>query len=281
MANIRNQAIDKTFLSLDQAEERGFIHRDYIAHCFRWSHVCKFLAQQHRYKTARILDVGCGRELPLAKLLYSSRYIPEHYVGLDYGPIEEEAIKKFEGGKFPLETFEKMDFLNFAEAWQPNLITCFEVLEHVEPKHMLEMLRKMKRMLLGGGTIILSTPCYDEKTGAADNHVNEITHLALGAILEREGFRIDACYGTFASIKDYKDLLAADGAEELFNHLRGYYDTNVLSTIFAPLYPSRSRNNLWRLSHRSAADAYVPLFKPLEEAPTPWGSSALWKELAV
>ena len=41
MANEFGKAIDKTFLSIDQAETRGFLHRDYIAHCLRWTHVVK------------------------------------------------------------------------------------------------------------------------------------------------------------------------------------------------------------------------------------------------
>ena len=35
MANARGKEIDNTHLSIDQAEARGFIHRDYIAHCLR------------------------------------------------------------------------------------------------------------------------------------------------------------------------------------------------------------------------------------------------------
>ena len=58
MANERGKSVDKTFLSIDNAEERGFLHRDYIAHCLRWTHVVKWLHQGGRYKTARILDVG-------------------------------------------------------------------------------------------------------------------------------------------------------------------------------------------------------------------------------
>ena len=52
MANIRGKAMDNTHLSIDQAEKRGFIHRDYIAHCLRWSHVAKFMGEKSRYKTA-------------------------------------------------------------------------------------------------------------------------------------------------------------------------------------------------------------------------------------
>ena len=57
MAN-KNRPIDKTHLSINSAESRGFLHRDYIAHCLRWTHVAKFLAQQQRDKSARILDIG-------------------------------------------------------------------------------------------------------------------------------------------------------------------------------------------------------------------------------
>ena len=43
MANARGKKVDTTYLSIDNAEERGFLHRDYIAHCLRWSHVVKYL----------------------------------------------------------------------------------------------------------------------------------------------------------------------------------------------------------------------------------------------
>ena len=39
--------IDKTMLSIDNAESRGFLHRDYIAHCLRWTHVTKYLMNQN------------------------------------------------------------------------------------------------------------------------------------------------------------------------------------------------------------------------------------------
>ena len=66
MANARGKEIDNTHLSIDQAEARGFIHRDYIAHCLRWTHVSKYLHLQARYKTARVIDIGCGKDMPLA-----------------------------------------------------------------------------------------------------------------------------------------------------------------------------------------------------------------------
>src|SRR5438046_8210882 len=99
--NKRGKELDRTYLSIGQAEDRGFIHRDYIAHCLRFSHACKVLAAKQFYRTARILDIGCGRELPMAKMLYSSRLIPTMYYGVDAGPINDEDAAKVGAGKFP------------------------------------------------------------------------------------------------------------------------------------------------------------------------------------
>lgn len=269
MPNARGKSIDKTFLSIDNAEERGFIHRDYLAHCLRWSHVCKYLAQFQRYKAAEILDVGCGRELPLAKTLYSSRYIPKSYVGVDYGPINDDAVAVLsKTDKFPGQYFGGLDVTNYHVDDRFNLITCFEVFEHVEPAHGVRMLRHMKKLLSADGRLMLSTPCYSEKTGAADNHVNETTYEALGSILEAVGFEVEDVWGTFASIKDYIDRIAEDGWSALFDQLRDYYDTNYLATVFAPLYPSRARNCLWVLKHGNQRR-----FKPLAEVAKPWSQS--------
>jgi SAM-dependent methyltransferase len=275
MPNVRGKSIDKTFLSVDNAEERGFIHRDYLAHCLRWTHVCKYLAQQQRYKEALVLDVGCGRELPLAKTLYSSRYIPRRYVGVDYGPINADAIAtltktdKFPGTYMPDTDITTADL----QPKEFNLITCFEVFEHVEPEHGVRMLRTMLRLLTDDGRLMLSTPCYNERSGAADNHVNETSYEALGSILETVGFRIEANFGTFASIRDYEQDAIEDRLGNVFDKLREYYDTNYLATIFAPLYPHRSRNVLWVL--RKAVSFDEPRnFKVLEQIQKPWSQSA-------
>ena len=35
----------------------------------------------------------------------------------------------------------------------------------------------------------------------------------------------------------------------LFNKLNKYYDSNIISIIFAPLYPEKSRNVMWHLKN--------------------------------
>lgn len=281
MANERGKSIDNTHLSIDQAEARGFIHRDYIAHCLRWSHVAKYLQQGKRYETAHILDIGCGRDVPLARLLYSSRLIPKtgSYTGLDYNKLKVPEM--FHTGKFPIDLYGETIFPQSAPGFVSgrtfDVITCFEVLEHVEPAQVLLMLQAIRCLLTPGGRAFLSTPCYDPGTGAAANHVNEMSYHAFGSLIEHAGLCIENKWGTFASIRDYVDDIQAEyGLGDVFEKLRAYYDVNYLATIFAPLFPDKARNCLWEVS---AAQESTQFFARLEVYGNPDNSSStLWTE---
>lgn len=278
-----DRTLDKTHLSIDQAENRGFIHRDYIAHCLRWSHVVKFLYQGNKYKTARILDIGCGKEMPLAKLLHSSRLAPTegYYLGVDANkltlPAQFENSKwqpKFMGGKvFPDAEIEEAVSLS-----KPTVITCFEVVEHVMPQGVKNILEGLRTCLAPDGTAFISTPVWDPVVGAADNHINEMTYQAFGALLEDFSFTIEGHWGTFASQRDYKERLELnEPLREIWNNLAQYYDSNYLATVFAPLFPELSRNVLWRVKHHTGQ--LFRQFPKLAEVPGPWTSSPKWEEL--
>lgn len=313
MANARGKEIDNTHLSIDQAEARGFIHRDYIAHCLRWTHVAKYL--QSRYKTARVLDIGCGVDLPLPRLLYSSKLIVEDYVGVEYNKSHKFKLDAFSTGKFPISAYGGIDFATDqvsmrkaiflgpvegkecvvfyrgdneqCEHLLPNTFVSFEMIEHIEPGHCRAVMRKIKTMMDAcrkfegeNPVAFISTPCWDPHVGAAGNHVNEMLYQALGALFEDLGFVIENVAGTFASQRDYKDHLGilAPAYEALSKH----YDSNYLATIFAPLFPEHSRNALWTLRVRDLEyhESHSRKFPPLREVPGPWTSSARWQELA-
>lgn len=277
MANARGKEVDTTSLSLDHAEQRGFLHRDYLGHCLRWSHVVKFMLQNRRYQTAHLLDVGCGKEMPLPKMMYSSRMTHKggSYTGVDYGKLEwPSSIPENVGKKFDMCFAEKFDF---AKDELPrasyDVVVCFEVLEHVEPMHAFRMLQRFREVVAKNGTIFISTPCYDKHTGAADNHVNEMTHDALFCLIGLAGLNVNRHWGVFASQKDYKHLLKNIGDKsfnpryptpELFNALGEYYDSNVLACLFAPLYPEHARNCMWQLTAGKIMQppAHVKLLDP-------------------
>lgn len=299
--NAHGKSVDTTYLSVDNAEDRGFIHRDYIAHCLRWTHFVKVMYERKNYQSARILDVGCGRELPLAKLLYSSKLTSAMYYGVDAGPINDDDLEKItRTQKFPHKVWERTNLLEltngdfdvpeFSKEATPNFVTCFECLEHVEPTMMIDMLRHLKMLTTDDCRFFFSTPCWN-RTDCADNHVNEMLYEALGAVFEGCGFEVVNVWGTFASIRDYQHLLGNPSGTiqkqgwviaDIFDQLRSYYDTNFLSCVFAPLFPAQSRNCLWELRKRKETNTVHDLvrrFPGLSEIQQPWGSSVNWKDM--
>ena len=279
MANARGKEIDNTHLSIDQAEERGFLHRDYIAHCLRWTHIAKYLQLKSRYKTASILDIGCGKDMPLAKMLMTMRMAPQYYLGVEYNQIE--IPKMFEKTKFKPNIVSGMDFTKLGELGNGfNYSVCFEVLEHVEPMKAIEILHHLPKFLKSESVSWFSTPCWDEKGGAADNHVNEMTYVAFGSLLEETGYKILNHWGTFASLKDYKHkLLNIIDWNIMFTKLSGYYDTNYLATIFAPMFPEYSRNCLWETQYVGKLKLEERQFTQITQLAGRLGSSAKWRDI--
>lgn len=294
-----DRQIDKTHLSLDMAEDRGILHRDYIAHCFRWSHVAKHL--QKMYKDAFVLDVGCGKEMPLAKTLYSNRLIPRRYVGVDVNRFDIPEMLM--GKKIPVTIWPETDFcaltIEDLDGELADVATCFEVLEHVTPEHARRICLKIRGAIKPfEGRAFISTPCWNGS--AAGNHINEMTYHALEALLEDCGFKIEGVHGTFASIRDYEPLLGPrnvtdmplkmDGETVLvptfrkaFEQLREYYDSNALSVLFAPMFPEHSRNCIWTLSTNPdliAQTSTVQGSKMFDLQERPWSQHPLWRELS-
>lgn len=250
MAQNPHRLIDRTHLSIDQAEERGFIHRDYIAHCFRWSHVVKFLMKGHTYKDAHIIDIGCGKDQPLPRLLYANKMTGFDYTGIDANVMDfhETLTKAHQNGKMRVSIHDDCDasLLDPNElAWgQGTVGVCFEVLEHMQPFILHRMLNNWKRLFVEKAAIFVSTPVFNGS--AADNHINEMGRRTLGQLFEFHGFRIEGHWGTFASQSDLRMHMTKTD-QEVMDMLGDYYDSNVLSTILAPLYPQASRNILWKL----------------------------------
>jgi len=174
--------------------------------------------------------------------------------------------------------FTTVDQNNIAGGLQYNYSTCFEVLEHVEPIKAIAILDHLPKFLGQDSVSWFSTPCWDEKVGAAANHVNEMTYEAFGSLLEEMGYKILDHWGTFASIKDYKGKLDAFQSGT-FAKLREYYDSNYLATIMAPLFPEHSRNVLWETQYVGKLKIEERKFKPINKLEGRLGSSDKWRDL--
>lgn len=239
----KNPECNKTHLNVSKANQRGLVHRDYIAHMLRWTHVLK-----HVKTGNKILDVGCADGM-LAQVLYVNRFGNNDYIGVDIrkGELEKADERKLKKD----QTFIHMDITNdqipIDDKWS-DVTTCFEVVEHIPEKSLDFVLRELARTTKDDGVVLLSTPNFDGKHKAA-NHVKEYyekelqDHLAKFFIIEKK-------FGTFASQKDIKPVLSK-AEKKIWEKLKEYYDSNMFSVIFAPLYPSESRNILWVLKPRN------------------------------
>jgi hypothetical protein len=252
--------------------------------------VVKFLNQSHRWLDAIVLDVGCGKELPLAKLLYVNKMTPRLYVGVDSNKFDIPEM--LSGKKIPITVWSESNFcaldpqdVSTEDLSLPNVAVCFEVLEHNTPTGCRKLLERLLDLTSEDCHYFISTPCYNGS--AAENHINELTFQALGGLFEDLGFGISAVYGTFASISDYAEGLSnvvignrSTDLRDVFGALRNYYDTNVLAVIFAPLFPENSRNCLWHLVKKQGdAAKQERLFSALAQAPVPWTSHPDWRKL--
>lgn len=243
-----------TQLTPQQEYERHIYHRDQFAHYFRWSHVLK-----NAKIGQKVLDFGCGTG-EMLELFYRNRYRPELYTGVD---IRKKTIEQ------NAEKFEKLDFAEFVDAdlCAPgfdlgetyDVITCFEVMEHIGHANADVFLDNIARHMGPDTVLYLSTPNYDPNVGAAKNHIlgddleiGEWDHFELQDKLS-EHFDIQKKYGTFASIKDYKKLLN-DWQKEMYDTLSEYYDTNILACLMAPMFPEQARNCLWVCQLKTVED---------------------------
>lgn len=244
----RNKTYNCTQLTPQQEFSRHIYHRDQFAHYLRWSHVLK-----NAKIGQTILDFGCGSG-EMLELFYRNKYRPKQYLGLEIREkqVEENKIK-----------FGKLDFAEFRQQdlCEPNLdlgqtfdiITCFEVMEHIGHKNADVFLDNIAYHCNNDTVVYLSTPNYDPKVGAAENHmlgpereVGEWDHFELQDKLS-EFFIIKNKYGTFASQKDYKNDLH-DWQIPMYEELKKYYDSNLVANIMAPLVPAEhARNCLWVL----------------------------------
>ena len=233
---------DKSHLSIDTVENTLLVHRDYIAHCMRWTYVMRHLVMGQKWRNHAILDIGCGVDIPLYKMLCTNKLSGVRYHGVDINKISMP--EKFANRKIPYTLYSETDFLSMEPTEEIDLVTSFEMLEHVPYEYAAATLTHANKISKDTANLIVSTPVFDPQVGMAKNHINEMTRTQMIEILNKAGWQIEKCFGTFASEKDCKPHMN-EADKSVLNRLREYYDSHYLATLFAPLYPEHSRNNIW------------------------------------
>ena len=242
--------------SLSAGMEGAKLHRDYTAHWHRWSFARRFIK-----KTDHVLEIGCGVERPLWRMLFHGTMpLAAGYVGVDLNPLPKGV-----GAKHKLS--EIVGGFNFVQSWRDlkrpvgasgkagfDVIVHLEVIEHMKVEHGRKLLKGAFELLRPGGVMLMSTPVYDGKRHAA-NHIHEYTVPELQRIVEQAGFAVEQRFGTFMDVRELRNAIKAkpefmnpdlvDEVGRVSKALSAYYDNDAISCIFAPLFPDYARNNLW------------------------------------
>jgi 2-polyprenyl-3-methyl-5-hydroxy-6-metoxy-1,4-benzoquinol methylase len=139
-----------------------------------------WLVQKHLKPGMRILDVGAGDKR-------MERRVKDAYPDILYKSMDIDR-------RTPHDYYALADIDE-----QFDLIILFEVIEHLELEHGMEMLRRLNELLLDGGILIISTPnifnpsrFWIDATHKVAYHYEE-----LGGILIIQGFEVVRIYRTF------------------------------------------------------------------------------------
>lgn len=236
--------------------ERHVFHRDQFAHYLRWTHILK-----EAKIGETIVDFGCGKG-NLLEVLYRNRFKCKQYIGID---IRERTIA---GAK---ESFKAVDWATFVaddlilnkhdySKFQADKVCSFEVLEHVGKQNADKFCENFKACGNIEATYYISTPNFDKQVGAAGNHtydsgdgrgvdVQEFSYQELHDLFSKHFVIVDS-FGTFASQRDYKPLMN-EWQTNMYDHLKRYYDPNLIANLMAPFFPQASRNTLWILKNNN------------------------------
>lgn len=237
---------------LKEGSHGTHLARDYSAHFFRWS-----FARQLIKPTDDVLEVGCGQDQPLSKILVRgpSRGVGT-YTGVDLNPLKgSKDFKLTFHGEFNF--VERYKELLKAKPEGFDLVIHLEVIEHMRVDLGAKFLKACFACTKPGGAMLMSTPCYDGVRHAA-NHIHEYTVPELQKAVEKVGFQVEQRFGTFMDLKNLKRATPSthgddtNDPQEVANavaivsrYLSKYFNRDAISCFFAPLYPDHARNNLW------------------------------------
>ena len=179
--------------------------QDYFVHMLRFSKVVDMLHGKN------IFDIGCGKYTNLLKALCMMRRGPDYkcYIGTDYNkcqhwrpdyaPIWDKTL-----------LLEEMDFTNTGDVdrimscletvfdnQEPFVITCFEVLEHMDFEMQNKFIYNLSRILhnpkLNIECCLFSTPNHNGSP--AKNHISELSYKLEEEMFDRYEIQIVSAQG--------------------------------------------------------------------------------------
>lgn len=177
------QAADEAWYRSFKVYEAGYDEK----YPLEWRHRQFFAMAPPPARGARLLDVGCGT----GGFLKAARERGYTVHGLDFEPVRAEFGTKMFGVSIEVGTLQ--DHLSRGNVESYEVVTCFEVVEHVDDP--AGLMRDVALALLPGGTVAVSMPNWNRPFQLADqigdfppHHLTWWTADTLRRFLERNGF---------------------------------------------------------------------------------------------
>ena len=139
------------------------------------------LARQLAEGGTRVLDFGSGTGYGAASLAEVAESVTG--IDIDAGAIEWSRSTH----RNPNLRFEqRADFGQGLDSGTFDLITCFELIEHVDQENQLEVMRSMRRLLAKSGKLVISTPnpLVTANYGSNPYHIREMTETQFMELLQ-------------------------------------------------------------------------------------------------
>ena len=155
---------------------KEFMHERYVPGTWsklaEYEHLPRYVFAKTMAEGARVLDFGCGTGYGTAILAESAQSV----LGVD---IDTSALQwASENHLSPKLKFEQRSDLGEGLPKESfDIITCFEVIEHVDGPTQMDLVRSLSRLLAPNGKLIISTPNPEVTANYGENpyHLREMT----------------------------------------------------------------------------------------------------------
>lgn len=250
--------------------------QDYFVHMLRFSKVVDLVHGKN------IFDIGCGKYVNLLKALCMMRRGPDYktYIGTDYGKCQRWR-PNYEPIWDKTLLYDEMDFTDAADIEvlmnvleqvfedESFIITCFEVLEHMDFEMQNKFLYNLSRILhnpkLDVECCLFSTPNHNGSP--AKNHISEISYKLEEEMFDRFDIDIIKAQGLSAWKKFCKpENLDSGSSAPLYTELM---PDPIKKMIWGAALPRQFSNNI--LYSLNATKSKLKEYEELIKEPYKWG----------